>query len=294
MEQLLKTGIVLVSVTLIVCSWSDARKRDASYSQVHSRDFAGGVITVVGKWDMPTELLEISGLAHIDKDRFACVQDEMGSIYIYNISTSVIEKEISFAGAGDYEGIALVNDTAWAVRADGRLFEVKDINAGNPVVKEYSTHLTLKQNNIEGLCYDKKDNRLLLAIKDSDPRNVGYKGIYAFDLATRKMPEEPVFKLDLRHEVFNRGSSKKNKRTGIMPSAIAIHPLTGDMYITDGTGVRLLVTDSACNIKAFYQLDRNEFEQPEGITFKPTGELFISNEGVKKGGNILNVKIEGE
>lgn len=41
----------------------------------------------------------------------------------------------------------------------------------------------------------------------------------------------------------------------------------------------------------FYQLG-NEFEQPEGITFQPNGELFIANEGSKKAGNILNVEIK--
>jgi uncharacterized protein YjiK len=304
MKLVLKIAAIVVCITLVAFFWSDLKTSLASASSGKSKkekadiknntgETPFGGITVIRKWDMPDVLNEISGMTYVDGERFACVQDEMGIIYIYNTSTSAIEKEIPFGKTGDYEGLALVSNTAWVVRADGKLFEVNDINSNKPVVKEYATHLTAKHN-IEGLCYDKKNNRLLLAIKDSEPGNVNYKGIYAFDLATRSMPKQPVFKIDLGDEVFSGGNSKKNKKEEIMPSDIAIHPVTGDMYITDGPKARLLVTDSTCTIKHFYQLDKKDFEQPEGLTFKPTGELFISNEGAKNAGNILNVKIDSE
>ena len=44
-------------------------------------------ITIVKKWDMPEYLAEISGLSCIDGQRFACVQDELGKIFIYNNSS---------------------------------------------------------------------------------------------------------------------------------------------------------------------------------------------------------------
>jgi hypothetical protein len=54
----------------------------------------------------------------------------------------------------------------------------------------------------------------------------------------------------------------------------------------------LLILDKAGSIKELYQLDQNEFSQPEGISFSPTGDLFISNEGKKEPGNIMRVKID--
>ena len=250
-------------------------------------------ITVTKKWEMPKQLLEISGLSYIDDTRFACVQDELGTIFIYNIASSSIEKEIPFGGVGDYEGLAVVGETVWVLRADGKLFEVNNIASANPSVKEYSTHLTIKQDS-EGLCYDKKNNRLLIAIKGAEPDTDDYKGIYAFDLASKKMNQQPVFKIDLLNEVFESNGSGKKKKGVISPSGISIHQVNGDMYIVDGRNAKLLITDAAGAIKKLYQLNNNEFAQPEGISFNSAGDLFIANEGTNQPGNILRVKIDAE
>jgi len=248
-------------------------------------------INVIKKWEMPKDLTEISGLSYIDDKRFACVQDELGKIFIYNIASSTVEKEIPFGAVGDYEGLAVVGETVWVLRSDGKLFEVNNMNAANPAVKEYSTGLTIKQDS-EGLCYDKKNNRLLIAIKGVEPDTEDYKGIYAFDLASKKMDQQPVFKIDLLNKVFGSNGSGKKKKGSMNPSGIAIHPINGDMYITDGRDPKLLITDAAGTIKKLYSLNTNEFAQPEGITFNSAGDLFISNEGTKQPGNILKVKID--
>lgn len=248
-------------------------------------------ITVTKKWDLPKQLLEISGLSYLGDTRFACVQDELGTVFIYNVASSSVKKEIPFNGAGDYEGVAVVGETVWVLRADGKLFELNNITAANPLVKEYSTHLTIKQDS-EGLCYDRKNNRLLIAIKGAELDADDYKGIYAFDLGSKKMNQEPVFKIDLLNEVFESNGSGKKKKGTLNPSDIAIHPLSGDMYIVDGRNSKLLITDAAGTIKKLYQLNNNEFAQPEGISFNSAGDLFIANEGTDQPGNILQVKIQ--
>jgi len=248
-------------------------------------------IIVTKKWEMPESLTEISGLSYINEQRFACIQDELGTIFIYNTSTSSVEKEIPFGDIGDYEGLAVVGDTIWVLRADGKLFEVSEISSPKPSVKEYGTHLTLKQDS-EGLCYDKKNNRLLIAIKGTEAGSDDYKGIYAFDLTSKKMDQQPVFKIDLLDETFDSNGSGKKKKSSIYPSGLAIHPLTGDMYITDGRNSKLLITDAGGKIKKLYQLSTSEFAQPEGISFNAAGDLFIANEGTKQPGNILQIKIE--
>ena len=247
-------------------------------------------ITIVKKWDMPKDLAEISGISYIDGQRFACVQDELGKIFIYNATTSSVEKEISFGAPGDYEELAVVGETIWVLRADGKLFEVSNMNATKPSVKEYSTQLTTKQDP-EGLCYDKKNNKLLIAIKGAEPGTENYKGIYAFDLNSKKMDQQPVFKIDLQNKVFGSGSDKK-KRNTINPSGISIHPVSGDIYIIDGRNPQLLIIDAGGNIKKLYTLNSKEFAQPEGITFNSAGDLFIANEGTKQPGNIVQVKID--
>ena len=246
-------------------------------------------VTVIKKWELPKELTEISGLSCMDEQRFACVQDEVGEIFIYDIASSKVEKEIRFGPAGDYEGLAVVGETVWVLRADGKLFEVANLNAAKPVVKEYATPLTIKQDT-EGLCYDKKNNRLLIAIKGAEPDKSDYKGIYSFDLASRKMDRQPVFKINLLDKAFE--AKGKKKRGSINPSGISLNPLNGDLYITEGRDPKLLIMDATGTIKKLYSLNTNEFSQPEGIAFTPAGDLFIANEGTKQPGNILQVKID--
>src|SRR5690554_5062322 len=61
--------------------------------------------TILRKWKMPDQLHEISGITWIGEDRFACVQDEEGILFIYNIAKEEIEETVNFSMAGDYEGI---------------------------------------------------------------------------------------------------------------------------------------------------------------------------------------------
>ena len=49
--------------------------------------------------------------------------------------------------------------------------------------------------------------------------------------------------------------------------------------------------DNSGNIKKLIELGK-EFSQPEGITFSPQGEIFISNEGGQEPGNILKVEVK--
>src|SRR5687768_17075668 len=120
-------------------------------------------VTIMQKWDLPEELKEVSGISYLANDRFACIQDELGSIFIFNSGSGQIEKTIPFAGAGDYEGIAVNGTMAFIIRADGHLFEL-NMDAGRGSLREYDTHLSMEQN-VEGLSYDAQNNRLLLAIK---------------------------------------------------------------------------------------------------------------------------------
>lgn len=243
-------------------------------------------ITIVQKWKLPKALREISGLAYIDSHRFACIQDEKGIIYIYNSVSKLIEKQIRFARAGDFEGIAVKDQTAFVIRADGRLFEI-NLQLGKKSSIKHKTNLTRRQD-IEGICYNRKNNRLLLVIKNDEPGKTKFKGIYAFDLQTMKLHPKPVYKIDLQHTIFHPHQGKLNKT--IRPSEIDIHPLTNELYILDGPKSRLLILHPNGNIKKLIHLGK-KFHQPEGITFSPEGNIFISNEGKRRKANIFQIAI---
>ena len=240
-------------------------------------------VRIVKKWDLPEVLREVSGIAYLDDQRFATVQDEEGTIFIYNHANGTIEKELPFAGPGDYEDITVANNTAYVVRADGRLYEVP-MQGSKKDVKEYSTPLTVAYN-VEGLFYDGANNRLLLAIKDDEPHTKDYKGIYAFNLSNNTLGGA-VYRVDLKDDLL-KGSGKK--KDTFRPSGLAIHPQTKELYVLDGPGARLLIMDASGKAKQVYHLGP-DYPQAEGITFSPEGDLFISNEG-KKQGNIIQTKL---
>lgn len=259
-------------------------KKDSAFRKAKG-DTVVSDVSIIKKWDMPDLLKEVSGIAYMGDQRFACVQDERGSIFIFNTVTNKIEREISFGQSGDYEGIALQGNTAYVVRADGRIFEV-DMNAQEkPRVKEHRTSLTVKQN-VECIAYDISKKRLLLAIKDDEPGGQRYKGIYAYDLAKSAFNDEPVFRINLDDTLI-----AATKKKTVMPSSLAIHPGTGEMYITDGPQSQLLILDKEGKVSRLLQLGKN-FPQPEGLTFGSKEEIYISNEGSKEPGNIIQVEIK--
>lgn len=285
-------AFILVSIGVALSiRFTDVDKMTSFTKEKHKenkKELADSGVDILKKHEVPSVLREISALVYLDNHRFACVQDELGTIYIYNTLAGTIEKEIPFAEAGDFEGLAIVNQTAYALRSDGQIFEVKNYNSGKPSVRSFETHLTAEQNT-EGLCYDAKNNRLLVAIKGNEQQTDAYKGIYSFSLATYKMDTSPVFKIDLSNPVFADFKTKKAGKE-MQPSAIAIHPKTGDLYITEGAKPKLLVLDKEGNFKALKSLGK-DFYKPEGICFSPEGNAYISNEGKKDPGNILEVAI---
>jgi hypothetical protein len=208
-------------------------KKEDKKGKNKKEEAASPAIEVAKKWDLPAILQEISALAYLDHNRFACVQDEAGVIFIYNTTTAKIERQVSFGAAGDYEGLAMVGKTAYVARSDGKLFEVENIDVPSPRVATYSTFLT-PAHNVEGLTYDVRRHRLLLAIKGAETGRKDYKGIYSFDLKTKKLAAAPAIKLNLADPALARGSGK-NLQNAFQPSEIAVHPATGDIYLTQAT-----------------------------------------------------------
>jgi uncharacterized protein YjiK len=249
-------------------------------------------IEIIKKWEIPAELKSISGMDFIDNTHIACISNETGAIVIYNIESGEIEARIAFAPTGDYEAIALVGETAYIGCADGRLYEVAAYRSEQPAIKEYGTHLTLKQS-LAGLCYDRQSDRLLAVIKGRESGTQLYKGIYAFDLSTKKMAVSPVFRINLQDTVFPK-QPVKNLQYVLQPSEIAIAEDSGDMYITDGARSQLLILNSSGDIKKLCPLSKTDFNQPEGISFTPTGDIYICNAGDKDfPGTLVRLSIKG-
>ncbi|CAM3349792.1 SdiA-regulated domain-containing protein [Aequorivita lipolytica] len=249
--------------------------------------------TIVRKWDVPTDLNEISGIRWISEDKIACVQDEDGIIFIYNLSTNLIEKKVNFAKSGDYEALTTADSSAFVMASSGRLFEIENYLSANFQTKNYQIPFSGKEN-IESLTADTLKNRLLFTVKNKDPNSDEYKGIYAFNLATKETNSLPVLKIPLNDPIFKPKDIDDDVEasSSFYPSDIALHPLNGNFYILEGKNPQLLILDSLGKPIKLHKLLKESFPQPEGITFAPDGTLYISNEGRYGTATILEVEFD--
>ncbi len=247
-------------------------------------------------FDMPEEMKEISGLSLATSGQMlAAVNDESGVVFLLDKTTGEIKSRISFRESGDFEGVEIVGNDTWAIKSNGSLYQIKNFAQPNPEVAQFKSFLN-KENDVEGLAYDPKLNRLLLGCKGKGANVEGAalkKAIYAFDLATKTMSDSPAFLLtlpDLKDFLETSGEEDADKKMEhifspaeaelkFSPSGIAIHPKTGEIYVTSARGNTLLVLDPKGKILHLERLKKSVHAQPEGICFDAQGTLFIANEG---------------
>lgn len=241
---------------------------------------------------LPGVLKEISGITERDDTSIVCIEDDNEIIYIYDINKNKITWQLEVGGSGDFEGVARVDRTLYILRSDGLLSEIIDYESDKYSRTTYETGIPWKDN--EGLCYDRRNNRLLIGPKEIPGKHSEIRGlrfIYGFNLDSKELEKEPVFRFDLSEiEKFAQENNievpirKKNNIPGIKfsISALGIHPLTGRLYVLSARDKLLFIFDMDGKIESIDRLNPDIFWQPEGITFMRNGDMFISNEGKKK------------
>lgn len=250
---------------------------------------------------LPPALFEISGITEIDASTIACVQDENGIVFFHDINKNQTTRYIVFGSQGDYEDLARVDNTLYVLRSDEVLAEISNFKSDNFKREAYST--SIPGRNVEGLCYDKNNSRLLLAAKEiSDDKSVDKdkRLIYGFDLVTKKLKKDPVISIDLQEikrfvlENNIKVPMKSKKKGGkeepdikLQISAFGINPITNSLFVISGRERLILVLNKLGNIEYIERLSPDLFPQPEGITFMRNGDMFISNEGRNELATIL-------
>ena len=238
-------------------------------------------------------LQEISGLTFTnDQKSLITLQDESGILFWLNKNDGSVEKQITFKpDGGDFEDLAVVGETIYVLRSKGVISAVENTkDEKNLKVTVFDKTPFQKAADTEGLCYDAKNERLLIACKGatSDPFS---RAIWSFDLKTKQYSAAPVFEINLKQiqayltaqnadkDEFKKFFGANETEFNFGPSAIAIHPKTSDYYILSSVGKILVVTDATGKIKGIEKLQKKIHAQPEGIVFDTNGTLYISNEG---------------
>ena len=251
---------------------------------------ARATYNVVHTWELPRILSEASGIAWVNDSTFACIQDEEGVIYDFNLKNNEITRDVRFGENADYEAIAIKGDTAYVMRSDGRIFEVMNYRSDSISTSYFDTEFKSK-NNMESLAYNTKRKALITVPKDEGLEKDRYKGLYSIPVATKIQDKNPLFNIDMKTKALD-SIDKKKVENHFYPSDLAIHPKTGDYYLVDGKNLKLLILRSDGSVKKLHDLNRYHFEQPEGIAFSPDGKLFIANEASGGVATLLEITLE--
>lgn len=245
---------------------------------------------------LPDPLKEISGIMLVDTNHLACIEDESGKVYIYNLKERRIDHSYEFSGKGDYEGITIGGNTLYIMRSDGVLFEVDNYASDQRVENYYP--LNIPSPDCEGIAFDKSQNRLLITSKGkSADKNENLakqmRYIYCFNLNTKTLCPKPLAEIYLpditefmqkKHIQLPLSVTKKGKikhqDIKLRISDISIHPLSNEFYILSSTEQLLYIFSSNWKIKNVVVLNETLFPKAEGITFNSKGDIYITNEGM--------------
>ena len=229
------------------------------------------------------DLLEVSGIVHLDNLNFAAVNDEDGELFFVNIKNDSITK-YRFKGKGDYEDLVKTDSTFYVLESTGDIIEI------SPPFKKHFTYKFQKKNmEFESLVYYQKENKLVLITKDQKNKAKGITAV-SFDLGRKAYDTEPFFSISLR-EVF---TILTNYNTECKPSGAAINPVNNKLYVIASVGKVILECSRDGKLERIYKINPGQFPQPEGITFAINGDMYISNEGANGKATILKFPYRGQ
>ena len=231
---------------------------------------------------LPDELKEISGLCPgFTPDEVLSVQDEDGEIFRVNTRSGELVSSLRFSKDRDYEGITRQGNTVYILETDGDIHRFNYVDSVEEVQSvKLETDFSYR-NDTEGICYDSITNTLLIVPKEQELNPAGNndqrRGVYTYDLGTESLNPQPTYYIDeLEVGQIVYGT---NREYTFKPSGIAVDPFTGNIFVLSSVGNALIVIDRDSEVKHVELLEKGTFSQPEGITFGPNGDLYVSSEG---------------
>lgn len=237
---------------------------------------------------VPPELQELSGQTLSGDQQLACIEDETGELFFYNLRTQRLDSTVQFGPKGDYEDVARIPGGYLILRSDGTLFK----RTGRQTTT-YATGLSAA-NEPEGLTYDAASQTLLVACKSEPGAGLANtkRAVYRLNPTTYRIEPRPAYVLDIE-EILTRSpdaarQGKAAKKTGRLsqfaPAAVAVHPRTHHVFVLSARGNDLVELDAQGRLVAAQTLAPALFPHPEGLAFAPNGDLYVSSEaGSKKG-----------
>ncbi|MCW3117820.1 MAG: hypothetical protein JWM28_1902 [Chitinophagaceae bacterium] len=221
---------------------------------------------------LPSELFEISGMAYYKKDNSLFVEsDNKGAVYKIFLNNVKDIRKWKFGQKRNYEDILFHDSVFYVINDDGDITALRFLN--DSFVTSECKFPEKGNFEFETLYFDDKLQKMILICKDCETDKKTAVSTYEFDPQTCTYSNS--YTIDAGTIVEKDGP----KTIKFKPSAAAVNPASGELYILSSVNKLLVVMDSSRKIKESYKLDAAIFNHPEGLTFTPDGSMFISNEG---------------
>ncbi len=232
------------------------------------------------------ELKEISGIAYDDRTNMLFAQnDEQGRLFRFSFELNKPGglEHIGFGSKNDYEDVVKTDSSIFILSSNGSLIEMPltaNLFDSVPALSSYINHV---KGEFESFYYDAAANALVTICKSCAHEKNRMRTTYKFDIATGLFSDAPFYTID----VVAVKKLLKDENAEFFPSAAAVHPLQNKLYIVSSIGKLLVIADLKGKIEKIFRIDPILFPQPEGMTFAPNGDLYISNEAVEEHANVL-------
>jgi len=266
------TRIITVILTVIILL--EACKPGTKSSEIitESKDNFPFNISIPDKrYELPKKLNEISGVAAVNDSIIACVADEKGVVYFFNLNSNIIDNEIVFSGKGDFEDLTIVGDTIYILDSKGVIWSIKKFTQ-QPLISSIQLNID-KPFELEGLCH--RGDTLFVAAKyyhNEKRDSEGRLPIWKISMASMLL-YSPLFYLpDI---IKPPGSVSIPFHT----SAFLFNEINKEWIFISTHSKWMIRCGYYGNILSTQSLSAQEFTQPKGICFNPSGNLLISNEG---------------
>jgi uncharacterized protein YjiK len=263
---------VIVFSGVIVVAESCSSRNSSSYPDPPGYNFSKPYV-----YKLPTALDEISGLAFYPKDSgIFAIQDEKGWLFKIHLKNPLQIERWKFSNGADYEDLSLVDSTFFVLRSKGIVEKFEFDTPDSVSIQPF--RLSEEKNEFETLYYDSSIHKLVVICKNCEQDTRKEVSSFTFDPSANTF--SPFFKIEAENIKEQLGEDEKFR---FKPSAAAVHPLTGELYIIASVNHVLVILNKDHSVKNAYKIDPGLFKQPEGLTFTPKGDLIISNEVADRG-----------
>ena len=273
-------GILILSL-YNSCSEKPKNENEETVKPASLRSINYDLIHPLKKWSLSDSLAQISGIVWLKNDQLLAIEDIRPILYEIKLgdTAGIITNKIQFRQAEedkfDFEDLAVVNDTIYALWSHGAVFKI--IKSKKEDSAQRTKTWLKKDNNTEGLAYDPVSGNLLIACKEESGlqnEKKSTRAIYEFDRKADSLKPDPFMLINKKDFETVAGD-----KVDFYPAAIAIHPTTHDIYVISTKDTKAIAQFGYDKkLKAFDYIDKEMLPQPEGICFDPEGNLYISTE----------------